>query len=402
MSTLSVEDALNQAGDSLETAASLLWLLDNNRLRPTIDYRLDVQARTEAYSHDAARYPLFEHFDDQVWQRPTYGLFKRLLDNYTAETGVPEVVSQEERAEEESFLSALCETSCIQFVYRWLQSNSNMNCDSMEDFSQMLKEMWFFHYSRDATRDSSGFEHAFCGELDDGKVKGLHNFVQVLIEEARGNFNYQGYLDIRGEPCPEVPPANQQLITIRFEWLGETKPVSSMFVGVSPEFEFALYTLIYVSGREELEVQLGPYNARIKVYQMDGKIGTAFPELLGVDMDMLAQEEATPTYGLETAEQTAAPSGYSPEDPVTSFPGLSSAVAQGDFPALGSLAKPVSEAISYASALLGDNEQPGSGGVASVGSSLLSAFASKQSAPEGEAEEEKTEGGSAWGSRPAW
>lgn len=78
----------------------------------------------------------------------------------------------------------------------------------MDDFSQSLKEMWFYHYNRDASRDSSGFEHTFCGELDDGKVKGMHNFVQVLLEEQRGHFNYQGYLDIRGKPCAEAPPSS--------------------------------------------------------------------------------------------------------------------------------------------------------------------------------------------------
>lgn len=36
-------------------------------------------------------------------------------------------------------------------------------------------------------------------------------------------------------------PAPQQ-----FEWNGELKDISSSFVGVSPEFEFALYTLVFL------------------------------------------------------------------------------------------------------------------------------------------------------------
>lgn len=312
MTFLSVEDALSRAGGSLETAVSLLWHLDSNRLRPTTDYQLDLQERTEGYSHDAASSALVQHVNDDVWSRPTFCAFKKLLDNYTAETGVPEVVSQDERHEEDTFLTAICETPCIRYAYEWLAANSNMRCQSMGEFSEMLKRMWFDQYSRDGSRDSSGFEHVFCGEIDDGEVKGLHNFLQVFVEEARGNFNYKGYLDIRGEPCYQPPPANQQMVTIRFDWLGETKSVSSMFVGPSPEFEFAVYTMMYVACREELEVELGPYRTRLKVYQMAGKIGTAFPELLGVDHDKLAEDAVPESTGIDSNSPPPAASSFPP------------------------------------------------------------------------------------------
>lgn len=339
MASLSVEDALSTAADSLEVAASLLWQLDTNRLRPEEDYKLDWQDRTRSNSDDAASYPLVDFVSDDVWARPTFGTFKQLLDNYTAETGIPERVSQEERAEEDAFLAAICDTPCIRFVYEWLAANSQMQAASLDDFSELLKRVWFYQYSRDGARDSSGFEHVFCGELDDGKVKGLHNFYQVFVEEGRGNFNYKGYLDVRGDPSPQPPPPNQQMVTVRFDWLGETKPVSSMFVGASPEFEFALYTLIYVAGAEELEVELGPYRTRIKVYQMAGKIGTAFPELLGVDLDKLTQ--------------FSMPSGHV-ED-------VAPPPAASDFPALGAVPAPLEQTISYAAALLGQEGEKAEG-----------------------------------------
>lgn len=276
---------------TLAAALSELWRLDANRLVPGRDYILDAQQRAYGDS-DAADAPLITTIDPSVWQRPTFAAFKHLLDNYTAATGVPERVSDAERAEEHSFIAAVCDTDVMRFAFDWLSNHSSMRCSSITDFSAMLHAIWFQCYSRDGCRDSSGFEHVFCGEIDDGVVKGLHNFVQVYVEEARGNFNYKGYLDVRGEPCRDPPPPEQQLITVRFEWLGKMKPVSSMFVGVSPEFELAMYTMMFVAGDEALEVDLGPYRARVKVYQIAGKIGTAYPELLAVDRSQFGTDSA--------------------------------------------------------------------------------------------------------------
>lgn len=42
-----------------------------------------------------------------------------------------------------------------------------------------------------------------------------------------------------------------QLLTIQFEWQGVLKSVSSTLIGVSPEFEIALYTLCILAGGED-------------------------------------------------------------------------------------------------------------------------------------------------------
>lgn len=47
---------------------------------------------------------------------------------------------------------------------------------------------------RDDDNDSCGFEHVFVGEIDDGHVKGLHNWIQTMVEEARGNLDYMGFV----------------------------------------------------------------------------------------------------------------------------------------------------------------------------------------------------------------
>lgn len=74
------------------------------------------------------------------------------------------------------------------------------------------------------------------------------------------------------------PDSETQLLTIQFEWNGVLKSVSSTLIGVSPEFEIALYTLCFFVGEEDNHVCLGPYSVNIKCYRLGkNKIGSVFP-----------------------------------------------------------------------------------------------------------------------------
>lgn len=283
--TYAVDAALSACGDSPIAAAAQLWKLDSaNRLKPGVDYKLNTQYKSKSYEEDRAPEPFIEYISDAVFEeRPTYNLFKKLLDNYTAETGIPERQSAEELAEEREFLSAVFQSAVGQFTCKFLCANvPDCGVNDEESFINIMHDLWFGLYGRDGRADSSGFEHAFCGEIDDGKVKGLHNFLQVYTEEQRGNFNYKGFLTY-GRKRDEYVEDDDRVITIRFEWLGYLKPASSMFVGVSPEFEICLYTLLWLSGAAGQEVELGAYDVLVKVYDMQGRVGAAFPELQGVD-----------------------------------------------------------------------------------------------------------------------
>ncbi len=72
----------------------------------------------------------------------------------------------------------------------------------------------------------------------------------------------------------------------QFEWDGDLKPVSTSFIGVSPEFEMAIYTLAYLMETEEVPCDLGPYSVVIKSFSIGkgagAKLGTSFPEQVAV------------------------------------------------------------------------------------------------------------------------
>ncbi|CAN0354177.1 unnamed protein product, partial [Ectocarpus fasciculatus] len=56
----------------------------------------------------------------------------------------------------------------------------------------------------------------------------------------------RGYIFPRKRGYEDTPAETEQLVTVQFEWNGELKEISSSFVGVSPEFEIALYTLLFL------------------------------------------------------------------------------------------------------------------------------------------------------------
>lgn len=123
-----------------------------------------------------------------------------------------------------------------------------------------------------------------CHSLQ-GKVCGCHNWMQIYNEERHGRLDYRGFIrpKQRGRKFTE-PYNHEQLVTIQFSWEREIKPVSTSLIGVSPEFELALYTLCFLNGKEENVIQLGPYLCNIKCFSFgrgnNVKIGTSFPEAL--------------------------------------------------------------------------------------------------------------------------
>ena len=81
-------------------ASQKLWDLDN-RLQSQIDYILDLQIEKNPNNHsDMADRPLFQYVNPEVLQRPTFKSFIALLDNYIADEGRAEVVSESEKKRE--------------------------------------------------------------------------------------------------------------------------------------------------------------------------------------------------------------------------------------------------------------------------------------------------------------
>merc|ERR1711879_774238 len=77
-------------------------------------------------------------------------------------------------------------------------------------------------------------EHTFVGEIKDRKGPiGFHNWIRFYYLEKSGELDYQGHVR---------KSSRSALLMAKIKWKGKTK-LASFFVGTSPEFEMAVYTL---------------------------------------------------------------------------------------------------------------------------------------------------------------
>lgn len=84
------------------------------------------------------------------------------------------------------------------------------------------------------------------------------------------------------------PDKDDQVLSIQFSWKGSVKPIGSTFIGVSPEFEFALYTVIFLLAEERVTretVKIEEYELQVVVCRHGHHIGTAYPVLLGTSSE---------------------------------------------------------------------------------------------------------------------
>ncbi|TMS13971.1 Poly(U)-specific endoribonuclease-B [Larimichthys crocea] len=272
----------------LSTIAQELWDSDTNRLKPGKDYRISLQGKagdsmTGLYEddNDGAGYPLFTFVDENTFKKETFSAFISLLDNYESDTGEPEIVTPEEVAENHKFLDAIIQTSTMKIAHKYLVEKRLSPMDDTK-FKEQLYRIWFELYARRGSSrpDSSGFEHVFVGETRGRRtVIGFHNWIQLYLQEKLGHIDYKGYTVSANSPQPDE---NKHILALQFSWKNGIKPKGSIFVGVSPEFEMALYTVCFLSSpNERVKVQFNLYDVEIVCHHYNQKhIGTTYPVLL--------------------------------------------------------------------------------------------------------------------------
>uniref|UniRef100_A0A3Q4GMC3 Uridylate-specific endoribonuclease n=1 Tax=Neolamprologus brichardi TaxID=32507 RepID=A0A3Q4GMC3_NEOBR len=248
----------------LSTIFNELWSLDVNRMTPGIDYTISVQGRASFVSQgshtvqDHASQPLFSNVNESKLRNiTTFSRFMTLLDNYERSTGVTEQVTTEELTEMDLFLDAVLETKVMkvcrahQYLVRKGQSNLLL-----------------------------GFEHVFVGETKSGtEIIGFHNWVQFYLQEKNQHLDYKGYKAREHD----LPDQDDHVLNLQFSWHGVVKPVGSAFIGTSPEFEMAVFTIVFLMNTERsttVVVNIDQCQMELVVIRHGRSLGTAYPKLL--------------------------------------------------------------------------------------------------------------------------
>ncbi|GMR31906.1 hypothetical protein PMAYCL1PPCAC_02101 [Pristionchus mayeri] len=230
---------------------------------------------------DASPNKLFTKIDSSLLSKPTYSAFIKLFNNFNAEAGIKEtrVSSTEDNAETKAFLDAIETTKPYQTLLKFLQSRNHPYGKSSTALKEVISRLWFDRYSRaKGVLDSSAFEHVFMGELKNGEVSGMHNWLRIAALEGnpKENFDYKGFIVKRNN-----------LGTIQFSWGKEWKRGGSIFIGISPEYEMSLLTLCFLARRDteicKINVDGCPVEVQSYEQKQNGKsfIGTVYPKVAG-------------------------------------------------------------------------------------------------------------------------
>ncbi|XP_060898589.1 uridylate-specific endoribonuclease A isoform X1 [Labrus mixtus] len=268
----------------IKSLSETLYALDSNKASASqliIDPQALVHDSQTGSQSDLSSRLLFKYLDEQtLFSKPTYAALLAVLDNYNRMTGQTEDMSSQQLAEQDTFVKeTMSNTELGRELFAFLYTKGVYA--SEEDFIHDLKMMWFGLYSRNNNKmDSSGFEHIFAGEVKGGKVSGFHNWIQFYLLEKRGKLNY--YSHSFNGPWTTYP----DVLGMQFKWDGYYKQVGSAVIGCSPEFDFALYSLCYITRPgKQCRLSLGGKELMIQTYTWDnssygdGKkfIGSAFP-----------------------------------------------------------------------------------------------------------------------------
>ncbi|XP_014605934.1 PREDICTED: poly(U)-specific endoribonuclease homolog [Polistes canadensis] len=223
--------------EDIKKLSEELFNKDTNNAFKYITIKLQGQKKDDSVTDDASD-PLLD-VKPEAYEIPTIKSVIDLYDDYELDVKVKENLTPERRKKESEFLDKLLETDVMQNAMKFL-ANKGYIPDDPYEFKDTLKRIWFSQFKRiDGDASSSGFETVFLAEQFDSDIIGLHNWIYYAMKEAEKKIDYLGYIK-------ELTFGDKAaVLKIRSKLNGFVQPVTSIFVGTSPELEMALYTVCF-------------------------------------------------------------------------------------------------------------------------------------------------------------
>ncbi|RLU15786.1 hypothetical protein DMN91_011542 [Ooceraea biroi] len=266
--------------EDLEKLSEALYIKETNNANRYVTINLQKQT-TSGSPTDQAPQPLLT-VSAEALQIPTIQKVLSIFDNYQLDTHTNEYISPAQRQEESLLIDTFLSTNVMSAAMRFLADKGFIRKDYYE-YKDRLRLIWFNLFSRGQGKiGSTGFEHVFMAETkqvdSNTEVLGLHNWIYFNAEEANRHADYLGYIR-------KVDLGNKgSIVKMHAKFNGHDKPVTTMFIGTSPELEMALYTVCFYTRPDgNCPVSLGntKFNIVTRKFRYRGKdlVGTAYPEI---------------------------------------------------------------------------------------------------------------------------
>lgn len=200
------------------------------------------------------------------------------IDSIVFKTFKALLSSPEETSLQDKFFDAIMTgNGPMDEAYNYLKTKQHIRQTmTKERFECKLRDMWFAGHAK-------GFVHVFVGEKKADEFQGLHNWYQFYLEQEKNTIAIDSINSIEFSYNTEP-----NLMRLKFKWdtlekLSADK--TSMFVGTSPAFEFALFSVCSLAFKEVVEKKQCTcqiHNSQLKLMDIDstsysGRVYTAYP-----------------------------------------------------------------------------------------------------------------------------
>lgn len=245
---------------------------------------LDEQYEAAGRRKDIAPNPLFFKVDERKLKSENYTSFIDLLNNYIVNPKYKEDKIDNhdvEDIERNIFLDNIMKTRVIERTLEFI--NETVKTEILEkilsfidepvkseltenDFKKYMEKIWFDiyinRYGREEKLYCSGFEHVFVGEGkgdNNNGIGGYHNWIKFYYDEKNKRVDFSGYNYVKNKKNTSLEKQganNPYVATIQMTWTPKDiygrsmkrkfKSQGGFFVGISPECQFAMGTLLQV------------------------------------------------------------------------------------------------------------------------------------------------------------
>jgi len=257
----------------LRSLAAELFNLDQNNVRNIIT----VSAQGRGTGCPGLASDRLMVVNTTAYSRTTIARLLPIFNHYRADVNIAETFTAQQTREQNDFIDAVFNTPAMRRAETFLQQNG------LPSGRANFVRNWFDLYSRGTgALGSNGFEHVFMVESRDGSIMGAHQWIWFDDQNRRGLLNYRGNRSFMGTIGGAAGGNRASGIASIFNWRSMCKPISSLFIGTSPEFELAIFNVCYHARRNRLcPVTLGGTNLNIQTFDItrSGRtfVSTAYP-----------------------------------------------------------------------------------------------------------------------------